>query len=175
MYTRTGGLFIHGTWFRLLRREELTKLARVQVDIPNTLDDLWALDVKKSTAYPPEAVRAGLTQVVEQIADTSRRVYKFRGHRASKDPETRIWERVKLRDGIEYRINRGHPLTQGVREGLEGADQQLFEAFLRAAALALPVDAIYADMASERKVQPTRTRMTWRHRWRHSPVGWSRP
>jgi hypothetical protein len=81
-------------------------------------------------------------------------VYKFRGHTASKDPETRIWERVKLRDGIEYRLNREHPLAHGVRDGLEGADQQLLEAFLRATEMALPVDAIYADMASERKVQP---------------------
>ena len=151
---RNRRLIIHGTWFRLLRREELTKLARVQVDIPNTLDYLWALDVKKSTAYPPEAVRVGLAQVVEQIADTSRRVYKYRGHRASRDPETRIWERVELRDGIEYRINREHPLTQGVRDGLEGVDQQLFEALLRASEMAIPVDAIYADMASERRVQP---------------------
>ena len=152
---RNRRLIIHGTWFRLLRREELTKLARVQVDIPNTLDHLWALDVKKSTAYPPEAVRVGLKQVVETIADSSRRVYKFRGRRAAKEPGTRLWERVELRDGaIEYRLNREHPLTQGVRDGLEGADQQLFEALLRATEMAVPVDAIYADMASERKVQP---------------------
>ena len=171
---RNRRLIIHGTWFRLLRREELTKLARVQVDIPNTLDHLWALDVKKSTAYPPEAVRAGLTQVVEQIADTSRRVYRFRGRKATRDPETRVWERVKLRDGIEYRINRDHPLIDGVRDGLEGADQQLFEALLRATEMAVPVDAIYADMASERKVQPAPATDDLERSSRVLPGGWSR-
>ena len=37
---RNKRLITYGTWFRLLRQEELTKLARVQVDIPNTLDHL---------------------------------------------------------------------------------------------------------------------------------------
>ena len=30
-------------------RSEMAKLTRVRVDIPNSLDHLWALDVKKST------------------------------------------------------------------------------------------------------------------------------
>ena len=69
-------LITFGTWFRLLRGRT-DELARVQVDIPNTLDHLWALDVKKSRAYPPEAVRAALLRVVERIASTSRHVYRF--------------------------------------------------------------------------------------------------
>ena len=47
---RNKRLLIWGTWFKLMRKGELSKLARVQVDIPNSLDDLWTLDVKKSTA-----------------------------------------------------------------------------------------------------------------------------
>ena len=34
---RNRRLLIWGSWFRLIRREEITKLARVRVDIPNTL------------------------------------------------------------------------------------------------------------------------------------------
>ena len=71
-------LITFGTWFRLLRHGELTKLARVQIDIPNTLDHLWALDVKKSAAYPPEAVRAGLLMTIERIAGESRNVFTYR-------------------------------------------------------------------------------------------------
>ncbi len=57
-------LITSGTWFRLMRQGELTKLARVRVDIPNALDHLWQLDVKKSTATPPQQVRQGLQQVI---------------------------------------------------------------------------------------------------------------
>ncbi len=47
---RNKRLLVWGNWFRLMRQGDLSKLARVQVDIPNSLDDLWTLDIKKSTA-----------------------------------------------------------------------------------------------------------------------------
>ena len=45
---RNKRLLIWGTWFRMMRQGDLSKLARVMVDIPNDLDDLWTLDIKKS-------------------------------------------------------------------------------------------------------------------------------
>ena len=36
---RNRRLIIHGTWFRLFRHGELSKMARVRVDIPNSLDE----------------------------------------------------------------------------------------------------------------------------------------
>ena len=48
---RNKRLLVWGTWFRMMRQGDLSKLARIRVDIPNTLDDLWTLDIKKSSAY----------------------------------------------------------------------------------------------------------------------------
>jgi hypothetical protein len=31
-------LILHGTWFGLCRQSELTKLSRVRIDIPNSMD-----------------------------------------------------------------------------------------------------------------------------------------
>ena len=45
-------LIIYGTWFGLARQMELTKLARVRIDIPNRLDAAWKIDVKKASAHP---------------------------------------------------------------------------------------------------------------------------
>ncbi len=86
-------LITFGTWFRLLRQEELTKLARVQVDISNELDHLWALDVKKSRAHPPEAVRNVLQRVVERIAGTSRHVYRFERPTVGRGSHSRLGAR----------------------------------------------------------------------------------
>ena len=44
---RNKRLLVWGTWFRMMRQGDLSKLARVRVDLPNTLDDLWTLDIKK--------------------------------------------------------------------------------------------------------------------------------
>jgi len=146
---RNRRLITYGTWFRLLRQEELTKLARVQVDIPNTLDDLWAIDVRKSVAVPPEAVRTALRRVVERIAGTSRHVYKFRGRKPSGDIVS-VWTRLELRDGVAYRLNRDHPLAGALFEILDDIGDSYLEHLLASIELSLPIDGIYADMASER-------------------------
>lgn len=146
-------LITSGTWFRLIRQEEMTKLARVLVDIPNSLDHLWALDVKKSAAYPPEAVRASLRRVVERIADTSRHVYRFRGRRTPSGEITHAWNRMVVRGGVSYTVNREHPAVLSVREALDERDFGRLSGLLRTLELSLPTDALYADMASERRVQ----------------------
>lgn len=150
---RNRRLITSGTWFRLLRQEELTKLARVQVDIPNSLDHLWALDVKKSAAHPPEVVRTGLKRVVDRIADTSRHVYRFRGRRPSPGSITHAWERVVMREGVNYVVNRDHPCVGSLRDTLDEPSAVLLEQLLRSLELSLPTDSLYADMASERRVQ----------------------
>ena len=52
---RGNRLIIAGDWLRLgWQKEEHFKLARICVDIPNSMDHEWQIDVKKSTAAPPE-------------------------------------------------------------------------------------------------------------------------
>ena len=41
-------LIIHGTWFKLMRQTELTKLARVRIDMPNSMDSDWKIDSQES-------------------------------------------------------------------------------------------------------------------------------
>ena len=40
-------LIIAGSWLGMARQTELTKLCRIRVDIPNTMDSDWKIDVKK--------------------------------------------------------------------------------------------------------------------------------
>ena len=145
---RNRRLISWGSWFRLVRQEELTKLARVQVDISNRLDHLWQLDIKKSTTYPPASLREGLKQITHRITEGSRRVYTYRGRKAS-DAITHTWDRAVVRDGISYTINRKHPLVAAVEGSIGDDDLPLFDALLRVLEQTLPFDALYADLASE--------------------------
>jgi len=72
---RNKRLLVWGTWFRMMRQGDLSKLARIQVDIPNTLDDLWTLDIKKSSALPPAEVRKNLEIIIDRIAERSNQQY----------------------------------------------------------------------------------------------------
>jgi hypothetical protein len=147
-------LILWGTWFRLVRQEELTKLARVLVDIPNALDHLWTLDIKKSMAYPPEVVRQNLRRIVGRIADGSRRVYRFRGRKVKCDDLIPFWDRVQGRGGgISYLINRKHPLISAMLTRLDNdrEGKGILGLLLDALEVTYPADALYEDMASDRK------------------------
>ncbi len=147
---RNRRLIIWGTWFRLTRQEELSKLARVRVDIPTALDHLWTIDIKKSTAHPPEEVRQNLRRIIDKIVGTSRRVYTYRGRSTNNDKLVHSWTRMEGRDGISYIVNRRHPLVSAFTHRLSADDIKLFELVLETLERTFPADALYADMASER-------------------------
>jgi hypothetical protein len=150
---RNKRLIIWGTWFRLIKQEELTKLARVRVDIPNTLDHLWTIDVKKSTAHPPEVVRNNLRRIVARIADGSRRVYTFRGRKINSDKFIHLWERMQGRKGISYQINRNHPLVKIIFSKINDEEKNILKLLLSSLEANFPADALYADMASDHKIK----------------------
>ncbi|TAJ21562.1 MAG: ATP-binding protein [Rugosibacter sp.] len=151
---RNRRLIIWGTWFRLARQEELTKLARVRVDIPNALDHLWTLDIKKSGAYPPEVVRINLRRTVDRIAERSRRTYTYRGRRTNSNGILHTWSRIQGRDGVFYQINRDHPAIGSLLDTLDTGKRALLETVLRTLEATYPADALYADMASDRPQHP---------------------
>ena len=107
---RAHRLVIWGTWFRVTPRSEMAKLTRVKVDVPNTLDHLWALDIKKSAAEPPPEVRKRLKELAAKMTTPSQRVQRFRGRQVNaNDPITRMWKLIEDRDEFRYEINRDHP------------------------------------------------------------------
>ena len=151
---RNRRLITWGTWFRLAKQEEMTKLARVMVDIPNSLDHLWSLDVKKSAAHPPEKIRQGLSRIVERIADRSRRVYTFRGNRGWDPDLIPAWKRLELRDrSVRYEVNREHDLFNVLRREVPERAAPILERFLQMIEDSFPFDSVYADMASDRRTE----------------------
>jgi hypothetical protein len=151
---RSRRLISHGTWFRLVRHDELTKLARVQVDIPNSLDHLWGLDVKKSTANPPDVVRARLRRITDRIANRGANVFRERRRRANKADTVHLWDRSLIRNAILYTINRQHPLVDSLADTLADTELTRLEQLLRALEIALPADSIFADLSADQSVQP---------------------
>nr|WP_303696430.1 ATP-binding protein [Brevundimonas subvibrioides] len=148
---RGGRLIIHGTWFRLAKQSELTKLARVKIDMPNGLDTLWKIDVRKASAQPPYAVRQRLKGLIDQIAEPSRRVYTSRGHRMTSESQAVLWHRRVDKGAVSYEINRDHPLLAHMSDGLTDNQSSELETFLKSVERAFPVDAVFSDAASDPK------------------------
>ena len=138
-------LIIHGTWFGLARQTELTKLARVRVDIPNSLDQPWKIDVKKASAQLPPAVRDRLRRIIERLGSPSKRVYTSRGRRLATENRVPVWSRLQSQNQISYTINTKHPAVAGLLAKLEGQERQDLLRVLEVSAAALPLDALFAD------------------------------
>lgn len=145
---RNRRLIVKGTWFRLLRKDELTKLLRVQIDIPNSLDHLWKIDVKKSHASPPEIIRNELKQIIDRIAESGKKVYRQRGQRIRDIVTVPAWNRIAAEGKIFYTINTKHPLLTQLYSELTEKKQRELKQVLRMLESSFPIDSFYCDAAN---------------------------
>lgn len=149
---RNKRLLVWGTWFRMMRQGELSKLARIQVDIPNALDDLWTLDIKKSYAIPPSEVRANLVSIIEKIADRSKRTWTFRGKKEMDDSVQHLWNRFKSKNSsIYYEINRDHPLIEQLTNMHPEVKVKL-DRLLKQIELNIPLNQFYVDFNNDEHI-----------------------
>lgn len=149
---RNKRLLVWGTWFRMHRKDELSKLARIKVDVPNALDHLWTLDIRKSTAIPPDVIKSNLARIVERISDGSRRTWTFRGKREISDKGNHLWNKTVVRDGIVYNLNRDHVFLKMLSESLDSEQKHLLEDYLRLAEGYLPLNQLYVDLNNEEQI-----------------------
>ena len=101
---RNERLISWGSWMHMGIRSELNKLARIQVDIPSSLDSVWMLDVKKSSAKIPDRIKDRIRMAVEDSIVRSKRTTKFPGTK-EQSVENKVWERFNEHEGkIRYQI-----------------------------------------------------------------------
>lgn len=103
---RNKRLVIKGSWFYLNRKAELSKLIRVQVDIPNSsiIDREWKLDIKKSSATLPESLKKYLKKTVENLTVRSKRTFTKRAK--IENLQDGIWKRIETEEGkVSYEVN----------------------------------------------------------------------
>jgi len=140
-------LIIKNTWFRLIPKEELTKLLRVRIDIPNTLDHLWKIDVKKANASPPESIRKQLKQIIHDIQYQGKRVYKQKGKRLKDLVKVPAWNRTATAGKIVYGINKSHPLIMQFEERLQPEQREQLKDLLLMLESCFPAELFYSDVA----------------------------
>lgn len=146
-------LIVWGTWFRLARKDELSRLARVRVDIPTSLDHLWTLDIRKSVAHPPEVVRLQLKRTIEKIRERSRVTHQNRGYVERSGPVERGWLRTFAEGKVCYDINREHHAIKTLADGLDILGKRRLEAVLKVLEVSFPVQSLYVDVASEQSIR----------------------
>ena len=156
-YAHTQGFYVyrnrrlidHGTWFRLIPKREMTRLARVRIDIPNTLDHLWGIDVRKSRATPPGVIRESLKRVIGRITESAEKVYTHRGKKGVSEENAPIWQRLRRHGEIHYSVNEEHPLLASLRREMGEEQSRQLKIFLRLLGQNIPADMIFSDMSGD--------------------------
>jgi len=153
---RNDRMLVSGDWLRLGRirpwtKEEHYKLARLSIDIPNSMDSEWALDVKKSTATPPGYIRDKLMKLAEKVRSDARKVFAHRGEYGPRGNRQNVeldrpWKGTTRGGHTIYRIRRDHTLVGGLLEKM-GSRRPELEAVLRFLEETVPVQQIWLDTA----------------------------
>ena len=159
---RSERLLVAGGWLglgnsRAWNREEAHRLARIRLDIPNTADADWKIDVRKSTARPPVSLRPWLTLLAENTRERARHVFAYRGTPAPAKgniPIEQAWRVERVKAGMRYRIEATHPSVAAVLESA-GTLAPLIKSMLRVIEETVPVQRIWLDTAENKETPRT--------------------
>jgi len=159
---RNERLLVAGGWLGLgtprpWNREETHRLARIRLDIPNTADADWKIDIRKSKARPPVSLRPWLTLLAENTRERARRVFAYRGAPTpakGNDPIEQAWRVDHLKSGIRYRIQETHPSVAAVLESAK-SHASLIRSMLRVIEETVPVQRIWLDTVENKETPRT--------------------
>ncbi len=159
---RNQRLLVAGSWLglgqgRSWTKEEAHRLARIRLDIPNSADMDWKIDVRKSTARPPVQVRPVLTKLAEDTRSRARRVFAHRGkpvRLGDTRPVASVWHAEHFQGGMRYRIDLEHPAVRAVLDEAGSLTPQV-RTMLRIIEETIPVQRIWLDTTEGKETPRT--------------------
>jgi len=108
---------------------------------------------KKSSAIPPAEVRNNLRNIIDRMAERSKRTWTYRGKKETSDNITHMWNRLKTRQGgYIYEINREHPLIKAIIEKYP-MQEGMIEILLQQIETEIPLNALYLDLTNDEKIE----------------------
>lgn len=152
-YTKNQGFYVYrnkrliiwGTWFLLAKHGELSKLVRIRVDIPNTLDDMWKITVDKSDAQLPAVLKNRMKKLIAQFRNSSSKVFRSRGAKIDKNKTGSVWERRVRNQMICFKINREHPLLDSLLSSLPKKHLEDMRRLIEVIETEVPIDTIISE------------------------------
>ena len=162
---RNKRLLLAGSWLGLgdggkpWSCDEAHRLARIRLDIPNSADADWKINVLKSTASPPVRLRSQLHRLASEARDTARRVFAHRGYitPASGTRSSAVagaWQVRRSVQGTSYRIARDHDLVASILNRAGPVKSDILS-LLRLIEETVPVQRIWLDTTEDKETPRT--------------------
>lgn len=154
---RNNRLIISGSWLGLkgLTKKEAYRLARIRLDIDNTMDDLWHIDIKKEVAICPPELQDKLIAYAKQARVASSKVFRVRKKylmtQFKLDEKTAYLWKSGLKDSKPFfEINRKNPTIESFIDNLPNDLKKDFLSILKYLETYIPVMAIMETESTSR-------------------------
>ena len=144
-------LMIEGEWLGTHAAGILGNRARVQIDMPSTMDHIWGTDVKKASFQFPPQVMHKFRTLSRTAVNGSKQDYKRR--RRKKGVLNDCWDIIEdpQKNTTEYRVKTTNPLLRIFSESLDNNNKQNLAQFLTNLANELPLKHILYTMGNSPK------------------------
>jgi hypothetical protein len=116
------------------------------------VDEQWGLDVAKSKVTPPVTLLADIERIATAARSEAKKRYGFHADleaptvgKSEGQEKFAFWSQIEGQKSIRFRINRGHPLVEALRQELQKPGHA--DAFLQAFEKLLPISAILQQQA----------------------------
>lgn len=155
---RNERLLLAGDWLGLFRKEEHYKLTRIQIELPNTLDSEWQIDIKKSVARPPLVFREQIKAYALKVRQQAVEVYRHKGKSVKQIAGQKfvpLWIDHKRGDKWFYKINRENPILGKIKEQAKSEPDRAIEMLLRFIEETIPSKSIYIKESEQPELQGT--------------------
>ena len=145
-------LLLSGDWLGLFRKEESCKLARIAIDLPNSQDAEWQIDIKKSKAYPPTYCREQIEQYAKKVRSSAEEVFRHRGKILRQRDGLQfhpLWLEKKKDSNWSYVINRENPLITYFKKQAKTNPDKAIEQMLLLIESSVPTKTIFINEAKD--------------------------
>ena len=153
---RNERLLLAGDWLGLFRKEEHYKLTRIQIDLPNTLDAEWQIDIKKSVAIPPLIFREQIKAYALKVRAQAVEVYRHKGKNVKPYQGQKfvpLWIDHKRGDKWFFKINREHPLVEKIKKQAINNPVKAIDTLLKFIEETIPTKSIYIRESEQPEAQ----------------------
>lgn len=151
---RNKRLIIYGTWFKLSSSTvspELLKYGRIKVDIPNTLDEMWDIDIKKQNATIPKQILNNLKKAVSDVCTRSKDKTSKRTRLSLDKDDSKIWNKELSKNNKEiYAINKESTFIRKFLDDFNDSDKNKILNLIDIISSNIPYDDIYNSICNKR-------------------------
>jgi hypothetical protein len=154
---RENRLLYFGDWLGMFPKDTFAQLARIRIDLQNSADDDWQVDIKKSAVIPPDKAKSRLESISALVRKISRDIFYFRtqGNQTQQvfKGSLNTWEPSGKNEGQQFILNRNHPILSEILNKADEDTSRLLNLYLKFVQLGSPSNISNTPKVAEEDVQ----------------------